>query len=171
MKHVLLRRQLTISGLFLGIALYVFVFSKVALAYSGNGDLIVHVTNTGECYHNAGCSYLKSDREMPLEEAYLAGYRPCSRCKPPAYTGTAIRGLLETDFARGTAGQRSFTSNNQETNNAVKPSGWIICILLGIGGTVTVIAIKKTKEIKKLREELQCQQQENEKSKQAALRK
>lgn len=42
--------------------------------------VIVHVTVTGECYHRAGCGYLKSDIPISLEEAERKGYRPCSRC-------------------------------------------------------------------------------------------
>ena len=40
----------------------------------------VYVTNTGECYHKDGCSYLKSKNEISLKEAEAQGYRPCSRC-------------------------------------------------------------------------------------------
>lgn len=42
--------------------------------------IIVHITVTGECYHRAGCGYLKSDIPISLEEAERKGYRPCSRC-------------------------------------------------------------------------------------------
>lgn len=42
----------------------------------------VYVTNTGECYHRSGCSYLRSKIPISLEDA-KAGYRPCSRCQPP----------------------------------------------------------------------------------------
>lgn len=42
--------------------------------------ITVHVTVTGECYHRAGCGYLKSDIPISLEEAERKGYRPCSRC-------------------------------------------------------------------------------------------
>lgn len=51
--------------------------------YASNGDTIVHITSTGECYHKAGCSYLKSDIPITLEEAVARGYRRCSRCHPP----------------------------------------------------------------------------------------
>lgn len=44
----------------------------------------VHITNTGEKYHAAGCRYLKdSDIEIPLSEAKNRGYTPCSQCNPP----------------------------------------------------------------------------------------
>lgn len=48
-----------------------------------NGDTVVYVTRTGECYHRKNCSYLKSRIETTLEEAVADGYRRCSRCTPP----------------------------------------------------------------------------------------
>lgn len=49
-----------------------------------NTDVTVHITNTGEKYHAAGCRYLKdSDIEILLSEAKDRGYTPCSVCKPP----------------------------------------------------------------------------------------
>ena len=41
---------------------------------------LVYVTNTGECYHSFGCSYLRSVNAIGLEQAKKAGYRMCSRC-------------------------------------------------------------------------------------------
>ena len=44
----------------------------------------VYVTNTGEKYHSAGCSYLrKSQIAVSLSDAKAQGYSPCSRCNPP----------------------------------------------------------------------------------------
>lgn len=42
-------------------------------------SMTVYVTDTGECYHKDGCSYLKSRNPISLEEAQKR-YRPCSRC-------------------------------------------------------------------------------------------
>lgn len=53
------------------------------VAFAGNGDTIVHITKTGEKYHSAGCSYLKSDISISLADAVSRGYTPCSRCYPP----------------------------------------------------------------------------------------
>lgn len=48
-------------------------------------SVTVYVTNTGEKYHRAGCSYLKkSSNPMSLSSAKAAGYTPCSRCNPPS---------------------------------------------------------------------------------------
>lgn len=67
--------------------LLLFIFCTIFLAslyLAYNGDTIVYVTRTGECYHRDGCSYLKSKIEMTLEEAVISGYRACSRCCPPS---------------------------------------------------------------------------------------
>ena len=61
----------------------------IVSAYTGNGDTIVYVTNTGSKYHVRSCGYLKSSSEICLEDAIIEGYTPCSRCAPPIYTGTA----------------------------------------------------------------------------------
>jgi competence protein ComEC len=44
----------------------------------------VYITNTGECYHAAGCRYLShSCIPISLTDAKAQGYRPCSVCRPP----------------------------------------------------------------------------------------
>lgn len=50
---------------------------------TSNGSVIVHITDTGSKYHNAGCRYLKSDHEVTLDEAKAMGLTPCSVCNPP----------------------------------------------------------------------------------------
>lgn len=58
-----------------------------ALANSGT---TVYITKTGECYHNAGCQYLKkSCIPIALGDAVSGGYRACSRCNPPALVNDA----------------------------------------------------------------------------------
>lgn len=52
---------------------------------SYNGRVRVYVTDTGECYHRLGCSYLISQNEMRLKDAVENGYRACSRCNPPRF--------------------------------------------------------------------------------------
>ncbi len=43
----------------------------------------VYVTDTGRCYHQSGCQYLRlSSTAMKLSEAAAKGLRPCSVCKP-----------------------------------------------------------------------------------------
>lgn len=46
-----------------------------------NQGQIVHITNTGKKYHNAGCASLsKSDIEVTLDEALSKGLEPCKKC-------------------------------------------------------------------------------------------
>lgn len=58
--------------------------TEAAPANDEGGEIIVHITKTGEKYHSAGCQYLKkSDIEISLEDAKAQGYSPCSKCNPP----------------------------------------------------------------------------------------
>lgn len=50
---------------------------------SSDNTVMVHITDTGTKYHNAGCRYLKSDTEVTLEEAKARGLSPCGVCNPP----------------------------------------------------------------------------------------
>lgn len=50
---------------------------------SDKGETIVHITDTGSKYHNAGCRTLKSDHEVTLEKAKSMGLEPCKVCNPP----------------------------------------------------------------------------------------
>jgi hypothetical protein len=44
----------------------------------------VYITNTGECYHRAGCRYLShSCIPIKLSAAKAQGYRACKVCRPP----------------------------------------------------------------------------------------
>lgn len=58
-----------------------------ALARTVPDGTVVYVTDTGECYHRKGCSYLKSSNRTTVERAEARGYRPCSRCDPDVLTG------------------------------------------------------------------------------------
>jgi len=89
--------------------------SLTALA-DGNGDTTVYVTNTGKKYHRAGCSYLKSCHSISLEDAYIAGYGACSRCNPPAYTGTAVRGGKKDSSSYG-------SGSSSHSSGSSSPSG------------------------------------------------
>lgn len=69
--------------------LLLFSLALIVSAYTGNGDTIVYVTNTGSKYHVRSCGYLRSVNAIYLEDAIINGFTPCSRCNPPKYTGTA----------------------------------------------------------------------------------
>jgi len=56
-------------------------YSNSSSDYSSGSGTTVYITDTGSCYHYAGCSYLRSSSHaISLEEAESEGYRPCSRC-------------------------------------------------------------------------------------------
>lgn len=50
-----------------------------------NNSATVYITNTGKCYHNAGCSSLKKSQiATTVADAQARGLRPCSKCNPPS---------------------------------------------------------------------------------------
>ena len=58
--------------------------SSSATSSSGGGGTRVYITETGECYHRAGCRYLSHSKiPISLKDAKAQGYRPCSVCDPP----------------------------------------------------------------------------------------
>ena len=63
--------------------LYISLYFLCTNVNAYNGQVIVYVTYTGECYHRLGCTYLDSQVEISLEEAVEEGYYRCSRCSPP----------------------------------------------------------------------------------------
>lgn len=79
-------------------------------ALAANGDTLVYITRTGECYHMDGCSYLRSRIEVTLQEAVDRGYRACSRCGPPrlsnrttdADSTSSMRSVLDDIIAGNT---------------------------------------------------------------------
>lgn len=53
---------------------------------AANGDTVVYITKTGDCYHKDGCSSLSHSKiQTTLKDAVDNGYRPCKRCKPPIF--------------------------------------------------------------------------------------
>lgn len=78
-------RRNSIKKIIILLTMFYLILSVKISAIADNGETIVHVTKTGECYHSAGCGYLKSDIEMTLKEAIDKGYRACSACNPPVY--------------------------------------------------------------------------------------
>lgn len=59
------------------------------LTVSEQKSKVVFVTKSGNKYHASGCSYLKSSREMTLDDALAAGYSACSRCGGSASDGSS----------------------------------------------------------------------------------
>ena len=88
------------------------------VAYSGNGAIIVHITETGNKYHQSWCRYLRqSDNEIALEDAYVDGYEQCSVCNPPQYTGTAERKKTREESKRRYSTATVSDDNNPSTNH------------------------------------------------------
>lgn len=72
-----------VVAVFVGVA---FIIRNNGKNHLPNGDHVVRITNTGERYHYASCSYLHSSSiKITIKEAYNQGYRSCSRCDPPEY--------------------------------------------------------------------------------------
>lgn len=63
------------------------LFSDVSFARKVPDETVVYVTDTGECYHRSGCSYLQSSNRLSIKEAVQSGYRACSRCNPGVPAG------------------------------------------------------------------------------------
>lgn len=61
--------------------MFILLLTTRVAAY--NGNIEVHITDTGNCYHEAGCGALRSDIPVPLRYAVEHGYLPCDRCNPP----------------------------------------------------------------------------------------
>lgn len=81
-KYLLLRLFCTLLLFCFGVGL------KSTIVFADNGNVKVHITATGKCYHKAGCYHLRSDYEITLYEAVVEnGYNPCEDCNPPIYDG------------------------------------------------------------------------------------
>lgn len=89
-------------------------------AYAYNGDTLVYVTRTGECYHRDGCSYLKSRIEITLEDAVNQGYRPCSRCNPPILGED--RSTDDNNYVRSNTSSSTSTSHSSSSISTSKPA-------------------------------------------------
>ena len=165
-RNKLLKQTAYLVAVYIVIA-WAFVGSIVTYAYTGNGNLIVHVTNTGSCYHKSGCGALRSDIEITLEEAYIAGYQRCDRCKPPVYTGEAKQGSVKEVRTGGSSGGSSKEKNAEPITKSIetvprktfnfKP---VLCTLGCI--VVALIAVNKIKEALKREKERIHQRQEYE---------
>ena len=74
-----------------------FVYSNMKQEpYIPDTNPIVYVTDTGSCYHNAGCYYLKSKNEIELYDAFMEDYYPCSYCEPLEYSKHEIFKIEES---------------------------------------------------------------------------
>lgn len=95
---------------------------KPIIAFADNGDTIVHVTNTGKCYHTAGCYHLRSDREITLYEAVVEnGYNPCIDCNPPIYDGPEpLHEKMEKSQSSSSSKSNNTANSKEKTDIAEK---------------------------------------------------
>ena len=64
--------------------LVILACALAGFGYAAGRDAVVYITRTGDKYHTASCSSVRSSKiEITLEEAIDRGYEPCQRCKPP----------------------------------------------------------------------------------------
>lgn len=95
------------------------IFINPLVVYADNGGTTVHITNTGSCYHNEGCSHLRSDIESTLYEATKEGYIPCTDCNPPIYDGPPIEDAepKKVPHSGGEAASSQTISNRESSSN------------------------------------------------------
>ena len=128
-----------------------------ASATSGNGDVVVYITKTGSCYHTKNCGYLWNSKiKTTLEKAIIGGYRRCSRCNPPIYTGDATRALTEPK--KSGSGRGSGTGNGTKTiekkteplttpknqkqeNKSIAERGFLVFFVFLIGSPIAIFPI------------------------------
>ena len=113
-----------------------FCFAKCLIVYADNGNTIVHITNTGHCYHREGCGHLRSDIEITLHDAVVEyGYNPCEDCNPPLYDGPdePCTPMEKPESNSGNTNSSSVASSNSTvsirqtiSNDKVDYSGYIL---------------------------------------------
>lgn len=135
-----MKKYLFVLSIFITLFFPMYVF-----AY--NGDVIVHITYTGECYHSATCSYLKSDIEITLEDAVERGYRKCSRCSAPRLeedTHTVNRNKSQ-EFADRNSEHLYKKQNYSSTVKNPENSSWLDVVFIklydSVGGAGILIII------------------------------
>ena len=96
--------------------------TTMAAAYNGNVE--VHITNTGACYHKAGCGALRSDIPVTLRYAVENGYLPCDRCHPPhpdfEYTATEKREKSSSSGSGSNTDQNKTADLKQQELDRIK---------------------------------------------------
>lgn len=128
------------------------LFLRPITAYA---ETIVYITNTGECYHIEGCSYLKSSIPISLEDAKARGYRACSRCKPDENLGERYKPKSNASENKAKSGPKEEVTPKPtaapkvvEAKQETKNDGgfWENAFYFAIGGGVVYGISKKSKK-------------------------
>lgn len=138
---------------------FLLALAAPALARTVPDGTVVYVTDTGECYHRKGCSYLKSSNRTTVERAEARGYRPCSRCDPDVLTGEYVPKYKSGGGSGGTVrsapAPSSSTSRTPKEDKRESGGSWaplvFIAVILGVpllagGAAGCYTAVKERKE-------------------------
>lgn len=98
---------------------------------------IVYVTNYGECYHEDGCGYLRSKKEINLYDAFMEDYSQCSRCVPPVFTEQELERI-----------EKSFELNGPNLIEFCISFEFIISLLLNIAVFIILEYLKIKNKLK-----------------------
>lgn len=100
---------------FLSVLLCISMLGPVSVMAAEND--IVYVTNTGDKYHRANCSYLRrSKRQITLGEAQRSGYKPCSKCFGGTVSSAGSASTVPTNVAAAAAPVAGVTAEQAVQN-------------------------------------------------------
>ena len=89
-KNLMAKANMLLKRIFQCILTFYFIFNICTIdVYADNGNTIVHLTETGVCYHAADCKHLRqSDIPVTLHYAVVEnGFNECDDCDAPVYNG------------------------------------------------------------------------------------
>lgn len=118
------------------LCVFLLALAAPAMARTVPDGTVVYVTDTGECYHRKGCSYLKSSNRTTVEEAEARGYRPCSRCDPDVRTGEYVPkykfGGGSSGTVRSAPNPSSSASRNPKEDKRESDGSWVLLVFVAV---------------------------------------
>lgn len=119
MKEIIKYRLLVISTI---IALFFGGMVPAQVVNAATGDTVVYITKTGKCYHNDGCSSLRSSKiETTLQNAVDKGLKPCSKCNPSSIdAATATIKVASTTATKASKKAKTTTKTKTKEDSAVE---------------------------------------------------